>query len=92
MKMAIASASNGGEGDKMSKYFFDVDGSGVPDANEGEMLANDEAAWHEATLVAGEIFKEVDGKFRPGQEWRLEVQNEQRRPIYSIHVTSKKLP
>ena len=75
----------------MSKYFFDVDGSGVPDANEGEMLANDEAAWHEATLVAGEIFKEVDGKFRPGQEWRLEVQNEQRRPIYSIHVTSKKL-
>ena len=75
----------------MMKFFFDVNGNGVPDSEEGQTLANDEAAWHEATLVAGEIFKDVDGKFRPGQEWKLEVQNEQRRPLYSINVTSKKL-
>jgi hypothetical protein len=42
-------------------------------------------------LVAGEIFKDVDGAFRPGQEWKLEVQDEQRRPLFSIHVTSKEL-
>jgi hypothetical protein len=40
----------------------------IPDSEDGEILENDEAAWHEATLVAGEIFKDVDGSFRPGQE------------------------
>ena len=75
----------------MPKYFFDVNGNGVPDLEEGEMLANDEGAWHEATLVAGEIFKGLDGRFRPGQEWKLEVQNENRRPLFSINITSKAL-
>jgi hypothetical protein len=75
----------------MPKYFFDVNGNGVPDIAEGEILASDEAAWHEATLVAGEIFKDVDGKFRPGQEWKLEVQDERRRPLFSISITSKDL-
>ena len=27
----------------------------------------------DATLIAGELFKDLDGKFRPGQEWSLEV-------------------
>ncbi len=74
---------------QMHKYFYDVNGSGVPDSDEGQMLANDEAAWHEATLVAGEIFKNVDGKFRPGQEWKLEVQDAQRCVLFSINVISK---
>lgn len=75
----------------MPQYFFDVNGNGVPDSEEGEMLADDAGAWHEATLVAGEIFKDVDGKFKPGQEWKLEVQDENRRPLFSINVTSKNL-
>jgi hypothetical protein len=58
------------KGGPMPNYFFDVNGNGVPNSDEGQMLKNDEAAWHEATLVAGEIFKDVDGKFRPGQEWK----------------------
>jgi len=33
----------------------------------------------------------VDGKFRPGQEWKLDVQDEQRRLLFSINITSKKL-
>jgi hypothetical protein len=75
----------------MPKYFFDVNGSGVPDEYRGQTLANDDGAWHEATLVAGEIFKDVDGKFKPGEEWKLEVQDEQHRPLFSINITSKKL-
>ena len=75
----------------MPHYYFDVNGEGVPDSEEAETLANDDAAWHEATLVAGELFKSVDGKYRPGQEWKLEVQNEQRRPIFAINISSKKL-
>jgi hypothetical protein len=30
------------------------------------MPTDDEAAWHEVTLVAGEIFKDIDGNLRPG--------------------------
>jgi hypothetical protein len=75
----------------MPQYFFDVNGDGVPDSDKGQTLANDDAAWHEATLVAGEIFKDVDGKLKPGEGWKLEVQDEKRRRLFSINVTSKQL-
>ncbi|KGT79494.1 hypothetical protein MA20_11365 [Bradyrhizobium japonicum] len=58
----------------------------------GEELADDEAAWHEATIYADDIFKDVDGRFRPGQEWSLEVTNRDRRPIYFISIGSRKMP
>jgi hypothetical protein len=74
----------------MPRYYFDINGSAVVDDNESETLESDEAAWHEATLVAGEIFKDVDGKFRPGQQWTLEVLDEQRRPLFSINITSQR--
>jgi hypothetical protein len=73
----------------MPKYYFDVNGAGVPDHDEGDMLQNDDAAWHEATLVAGELFKEVDGKLKPGEGWKIDVLNEQRQPIYSIIVMTR---
>jgi hypothetical protein len=57
----------------------------------GEELRDDEAAWHEATLVAGEIFKDIDGKFRPDQEWSLEVTDRQGKSIYSIQINSKRM-
>ena len=75
----------------MPKYYFDVNGGGVIHSDEDMILADDDAAWHEATLVAGEIFKDLDGKFKPGQAWKLEVQDEQHSPIFSINITSKKL-
>jgi hypothetical protein len=57
----------------------------------GEELKDDEAAWHEATLVAGEIFKDIDGKFRPGQEWSLEVTDDQQKLLYLIQINSKEM-
>ena len=57
----------------------------------GEELRDDEAAWHEATLVAGEIFKDIDGKFRPNEEWSLEVTDENGKPIYVIDINSKRM-
>jgi hypothetical protein len=75
----------------MPKYYFDVQGQGVPDFDEGEHLDDDQAAWHEATLVAGELFKEFDGVLKPGQSWKLEVLDEDRCPLYSIDVTGRKV-
>jgi hypothetical protein len=75
----------------MARYFFNVHyGNSKPD-DVGEELPDDSAAWKEATLVAGELFRDVDGKLQPGQEWSLEVTDEQRRPLYSISVNSRKV-
>jgi hypothetical protein len=75
----------------MARYFFNIrDGRSDAD-QEGEELPNDEAAWHEATLIAGELFKVIDGKFRPGQEWSLEVTDERRNPLYFIRVSAEQI-
>lgn len=73
----------------MPRYFFNVHNVRPSTDNDGEELPNNEAAWHEATLIAGEIFKDIDGNFRPEQEWSLEVADEQRKPLYIIRITSK---
>jgi hypothetical protein len=56
---------------------------------QGEELPDDEAAWRMATSFAGELFKDIDGRFRPGQEWRLEVTNQSGEPIFNICISSK---
>jgi uncharacterized protein DUF6894 len=73
----------------MPRYFFNVHHLQPGADDSGEELADDEAAWREATLVAGELFKDIDGGFRPGQEWSLEVTDEQWCPLYLITIKSK---
>jgi hypothetical protein len=75
----------------MARYFFTVHHEGSGPDMEGEELPSDEAAWHEATLIAGELFKDIDGKFRPGQEWSLEVTDERRNPLYFIRVSAEQI-
>jgi hypothetical protein len=80
-----------GRGKTMPKYYFHAHGVRPIKDDIGEELKDDEAAWHEATLVAGEIFKDIDGKFRPDQKWSLEVADDQHRPLYWIEINSKKM-
>lgn len=75
----------------MPRYFFHVHNVAPNKDEEGEDLPDDEAAWHEATSYAGALLKDVDGKFRPGEEWSLEVANEAGKPIYFIGITSRKM-
>jgi hypothetical protein len=75
----------------MARYFFNVvNGKSGPDMV-GEELRDNEAAWHEATLIVGELFKDIDGRFRPDQEWSLEVTDERRNPIYYIRVNGEEV-
>ena len=71
------------------RYYFNITGSHPSADGIGDELPNDEAAWKEATTAAGEMFKDIDGKFRPDEEWSLEVTDDQRNPIYTIHITAK---
>jgi hypothetical protein len=57
----------------------------------GEELPDDATAWHEATIITGELFKDIDGKFQPGQEWSLEVTDDQRRSLYFIVISARKM-
>jgi hypothetical protein len=43
---------------------------------EGRELPDGRAAWHEATITAGQILQEIDGKLAPGREWRVQVADE----------------
>jgi hypothetical protein len=72
----------------MARYFFNVlnQHSGLNVV--GEELPNNEAAWREATMIAGEL-KDIDGKFKPGQDWSLEVTDERRNPIYLINISGE---
>jgi hypothetical protein len=75
----------------MPKYYFDVDG--LPPALDavGEELQDDEGAWYEATQYAGQLFKDIDGKLRPGGEWRLVVSDAERNQLFVIHINSHKV-
>ena len=75
----------------MARYFFNIHGVRQSPDEEGEELPNDEAAWTEATIIAGELFRDIDGKFRPGQDWALEVTDDQRKPLYRIQISAQEL-
>ena len=75
----------------MPRYFFHVHGIRRSRDEEGEELRDDKAAWDEATIIAGELFRDIDGKFQPGQEWSLEVTDAQRRSLYFINISAKKM-
>jgi hypothetical protein len=57
----------------MPLYFFNVRGVRKSSDNVGEELPDNEAAWEEATIIAAELFRDIDGRFQPGQQWTLEV-------------------
>ena len=75
----------------MPRYYFSVHNVSPSSDAEGEELPDNEAAWRMATSIAGEIFKDMDGKFRPDQEWSLEVADEGRRPLYVINISAKQM-
>ncbi len=73
----------------MPKYFFNTYHDVVYTDHDGEELDDKHAAWAEATRMAGEIIKDMDGKLRPGHDWKLEVHDEFRNPIWTLLVKAE---
>lgn len=73
----------------MPQYFFSVRNLEPHDTPIAWEFANDEAAWQEATHFASDIFRDIDGRLRLGQEWAVEVTDEAGRPVFSINVSAK---
>ena len=74
----------------MPKYFFNVYNGPEAYLDEiGEDLPDRHAAWHEATVSAGQSIRDLDGKLQPGTEWRLEVLDEFGNRLYSLNVIAQ---
>jgi hypothetical protein len=74
----------------MPRYFFNIFHDRDHEDLEGEELPDSHAAWAEATETAGGILRDLDGKLQPGQEWRLEVTDEFRNPLYVLRICAEK--
>ena len=74
----------------MPRYFFDVHHDTVFIDHEGTELSDQHEAWKEATVTAGEILQSIDGKLKPGHDWRMEVRDEFRYPLYAFHISAQK--
>lgn len=75
----------------MPRYFFNVHNADPNIDDMGEDLPDDEMAWRTATVFTAELLKDIDGKFRPGEEWSLEVTDEEGKPLYFISIGSRKM-
>ena len=73
----------------MPRYFFNVYHENAEPDETGEQLTDLDAAWNEATVTAREILKGLDGKLRPGVDWRLEVTDEFANLLFVINVNAK---
>ena len=49
------------------------------------------AAWEQATVTAGEMLRDLGGRFRPGAEWRMDVADNSRRTIFCLRITAEDL-
>ena len=60
----------------MPRYFFNIYHETEQINLQGEELPDKHAAWKEATVMAGQILQDMDGKLKPGQWWQMEVTDE----------------
>lgn len=74
----------------MPRYFFDVHHDTIQIDREGEDLPDKHAAWKEATITAGQILQSLDGKLKPGHDWKMEVTDEFRELLFVLHISAQK--
>jgi hypothetical protein len=78
----------------MPRYFFEIFASDNAKSDlhvdEGEELRDGKAAWEKATLVARDMFADESAQMEPGGSRRLEVLDEQKKPVLSFNVSGKR--
>ena len=77
----------------MPLYFFKFSRAPTaalpPFKNEGLELADNDAAWEEATTACGEKLREMDGSLRPGDGWKMEVMDAGGKAIFALRFTTE---
>jgi hypothetical protein len=70
--------------------FFHVHHDRSVEDYEGEELPDKHAAWHEATVRAGQILQGLDGALTPTREWRMVATDEFQNPLFVLHISAEK--
>lgn len=72
----------------MPTYHFIVQRAGRAIQDSHLELADNEAAWEEATTSCGELLKDIDGDLRQGGDLKMVVLDEARAPLFTVRVSS----
>jgi hypothetical protein len=75
----------------MPRYFFNIHHDDKQIDDIGEDLLDDHAAWKEATVTAGQILQSLDGRLKPGHDWRMEVVDAGGNALFVLQITAKKI-
>jgi hypothetical protein len=74
----------------MPKYFFSVRHAGrTSHHSDGIDFPDIEAVQLEAVQSTGELLRELNLPLQAGAEWRMEVADEARRPLFSLRVVAE---
>jgi hypothetical protein len=79
-------------GRHVPRFYFRIgngDYSGI--SGEGFDLADKDAAWTEMTKVCGDLVGSIARKLRQQSEWRMELLDESRKPVFRIRVVAETL-
>ena len=74
----------------MPMYFFNVHHERSHFDAEGQDFPDRHAAWHEATITTSHALRDINSKFQPGHELRVEVTDEFANPLYVIYVHAER--
>ncbi|WP_458157803.1 DUF6894 family protein [Bradyrhizobium sp. 18BD] len=74
----------------MPRYFFHVTHERYEPDDRGREFPDKHAAWHEATVTAGQILQGLDGKLTPHRAWRMEVADEFQNTLYVLHIHAER--
>jgi len=74
----------------MPRYFFNIHHHKTDFDDVGEELADRHAAWQQATITAGQILQNLDGKLTPEHDWRMEVTDEFQNTLFVLSICAEK--
>jgi hypothetical protein len=76
----------------MPIFFFSVrHGEGACVSNDGAEFADHHAAWKEMTGVCGDMIADVSRQLPENAEWRMELLDEARKPVFRIRLVAETL-
>jgi hypothetical protein len=75
----------------MPRYFFNIHHDKTDTDLWGEELPDRNAAWIEAAATAGQMLRDNMDAIRTGRDWKMEVTDEFRNPLFLLQITAKRL-
>ncbi len=73
----------------MSLFFFQIT-QGAETFPQTELdLPHADAAREQATITAGEMLRDMRGRFLPGMEWRLDVADHSRKTVFRLRIVAE---